>query len=102
MKRILQFLVGLAALLTAATGLAQTSLTQTTLSAAVATTSINQFRVASITGITATSTVIFVDSEAMFVNAVAGATLTVTRGYNGTRSTPHLSGAMVLAGPPAA
>jgi hypothetical protein len=78
---------------------AQTSLTQTTLSAAI-NSSATSFKVASATGITATNTVLYVDKEAMFVNAVNSTTVSVTRGYNGTVGRGHTSGVMVLSGPP--
>jgi hypothetical protein len=79
---------------------AQTFLTQTTLSSAISNTSTTTVVLASATGVTATSTVIFVDSEAMFVNAVNGTTLSVTRGYNGTQSGTHAASAPVLLGVP--
>ena len=83
---------------------AQTILTQTTLSAAVTTTSQTFVRVASATGITATSTVLYIadgQGELMFVNSVNGTTIGVTRGSNGgpTAST-HPSGALVFVAPP--
>lgn len=40
--------------------------------------------------------VITVDSEQMLVSGVSGATLTVTRGYNGTTAATHASGAAVF------
>jgi hypothetical protein len=43
-------------------------------------------------------TMLYVDREAMLVQAVNGLQLTVVRGYNGTVATPHSNGAMVLAG----
>ena len=78
-------------------------LTATKLSAAL-TQSSNTLRVASATGITATSTILYLDDgsskngEAVFVNAVNGTTISVTRGYNGTQANPHLSGTVVLIG----
>jgi len=97
---IFSFVLALAVFIVPAFG--QTALTRTTLSAAVKTTSQTAIVVGSVTGITATSTVIFVDEEAMFVNAVSptGTTLSVTRGYNGTLAQTHLSSALVWAGPP--
>ena len=79
---------------------AQTSQTQTTLSAAIASYS-NKFAVASTTGITAGSTMLYVDNEAIFVNSVSttGNFVGVTRGYAGTKAFGHPSGAMVLVGP---
>jgi hypothetical protein len=43
-----------------------------------------------------------VDTEAMFVNAVSGTTLTVQRGASGTKANGHIASALVLAGPPSA
>ncbi len=40
--------------------------------------------------------VITVDSEQMLVSAVSGATLTVTRGYNGTTAATHVTGTAVF------
>lgn len=80
-------------------------LTATSLSAAV-TQSTTVFPVASATGITAQTTLLYVEdgtggnSEAVFVNAVNGTQISVTRGYNGTQARAHLSGSVVLAGPP--
>jgi hypothetical protein len=42
------------------------------------------------------------NGEAVFVNSVNGTTIGVTRGYNGTKSSKHISGAIVFAGPPPA
>jgi hypothetical protein len=78
---------------------AQTPLTQTTLSAAI-TSGQTQITVASATGVTATSTLLFVDKEALFVEAANGTVLTVQRGASGTRASQHVSGAGVLLGPP--
>ena len=81
-------------------------LTSTKLAAAVSTSSTTTFTVASATGITANNTILFVDdgtggnNEAVFVNAVSGTQISVTRGYNGTQSRPHLTGSVVLAGRP--
>jgi hypothetical protein len=93
-------------LLAASMSFGQTALTQTTLSAAVNSTSQTQFTVASATGITATNTLLYVmdgtsaNSESVFVNSVSGTTIGVTRGYNGTKASRHISGAIVWAGPP--
>lgn len=82
---------------------AQTALTQTSLSTAI-TSSGTQFKIASVTGVTAGTTMLYVDNEAMFVNSVntASTTVSVTRGSAGTKAFAHISGAMVLAGPPTA
>lgn len=83
-------------------------LTATKLSAAVTTTSTTTLTVASATGITANTTVLYIDDgtggngEAVFVNAVSGTQVNVTRGYNGSQANLHLSGAVVLAGAPPA
>lgn len=83
--------------------MAQNTLTQTTLAAAVDAGS-NIVNVASATGITVaqntTATVIYVDRELMTVLAVNGTELTVARGADGTPAAGHASGAMVLAGNP--
>lgn len=98
---VIAVLISLAALL-ASPAFGQTYLTNTTLSAAVSATNVVQptISVASATGITAGNTLLFIDSEAMYVNAVNGTTLSVTRGYFGGRVTGHASGAIVWAGPP--
>lgn len=91
----LLFLIGLASQ-------AQTSLTQTSLSTAVTNTFVTSVRVASATGITANQTMLYIDGEALWPTAVSGTTISVMRGYNGTISSGHISGAMVLIGPPQA
>jgi hypothetical protein len=60
--------------------MAQATLSNTTLSAAVTTTSNQMVVIASATGVTAGQTMLFVDKEAMFVNALSGTTATVVRG----------------------
>jgi len=100
MKKILLFLT-----LGASVTLAQTALTQTTLSAAISATQ-TRFSVASATGISGPSggfpgTQLYVlepgatVGEVMAVNAVSGTTLTVIRGYQ-NRATAHPSGAIVV------
>lgn len=85
---------------------AQTILTSTTLAAAVSTTSATTVTVTSATGITANSTVLFVadagsSGEAMFVNAVNGTQIGVTRGYQTQgKARTHVSGALVFIAPP--
>ena len=80
---------------------AQTIIPKTTLSAAVSSTSTTNITVTSTTGMTAGTTMLYVDGEAMFVNAVFSSTnLQVGRGYNSTRATTHLSGALVWNAPP--
>jgi hypothetical protein len=93
--------MGLVLLLIAFAGVsqAQTALTQTTLSAAVNSSS-NRVVVASATGVTANSTMLFIDNEALFVTGVNGTTLSVVRGQFGTKGFGHISGAGVLLGPP--
>ena len=79
----------------------------TTLSGAINATQYT-FGVASTTGITAPNnptgvgnTLLYVDSELMFVNAVNTNTnvVTVTRGYGGTVAASHLTTSPVIAGP---
>lgn len=77
----------------------QTIVPTTTLSTAVTTTGGTTVVVASATNITANNTYLYVDGEYMAVNAVNSTTLTVTRGYNSTRSATHASGALVWYGP---
>lgn len=89
-----------AVLLSFAQADAQTSLTQTTLSAAISSTVTRQFSVASTTGMVAGTSLLYVDQEAMPVEQVLGATtVVVQRGGNGTRASGHVSGAGVLFGP---
>lgn len=95
MKTITKTLISLLLLL-ALPMLGQTMLTMTTLSSAVTSTSGRKIVVASATGITAGSTQIFVDREAMFVNAVNSTTLTVQRGASGTAAATHASSAVVF------
>lgn len=108
LKRITQ-LAFIAMLLTVAC-FGQVTLTSTTLSAAI-TANTRAFNVASATGIVAPNfgsansaignqTVLYVDHEAMFVTGINGTYVTVTRGFNGTFSTAHISGATVYVGPP--
>lgn len=65
-----------------------------TLGAAVATTSVTTVTMAAGHGIEALQTIL-VDSEQMYVTAVATNTLTVERGVNGTTAATHLIGATV-------
>jgi len=104
---ILSLVLALAVALTPA--LAQTTnsnlITTTTSLAAALTSSANSLRVASATGISANTTILFIqdgnggNSEAVFVNSVSGTTIGITRGYNGTQTNAHLSGSVVLVGP---
>jgi hypothetical protein len=93
-------------LLAASMSFGQTALTQTTLASAVTSTSTTTISVASATGITATNTLLYItdgtssNGEAVFVNSVSGTVIGVTRGYNGTKASRHISGSIVFAGPP--
>ena len=85
----------------------QTILTTTTLSSAVTTPTQGSstpaspyISVTSATGITAASTLLYVDNEVMFVEAANSTFLTVTRGYFGSVAHAHSSGALVWLGPP--
>lgn len=78
---------------------AQTVIPTTTFSAAVTTTSTTTVVVSSATGIVANTTLLYADSELMAVNAVSGTTLSVTRGYEGTRAETHSTTAQVWVGP---
>lgn len=111
MKTLKTFAAFLVALLLAVPSFGQATnssllLTATSLSAAVTSNATTVFTVASATGITANTTLLYIDDgnggnpEAVFVNAVNGTSISVTRGYNGTQARNHLSGSVVLAGPP--
>lgn len=99
---ILSFLLALAVYPASA----QTLLTTTTLSSAVASTSSTVISVASATGITANSTVLYIadsgsSGEAVFVNSVSGTQIGVTRGYQTLgKARTHASGTVVFIGPP--
>jgi hypothetical protein len=82
----------------------QTILTHTTLSAAVTTTSQTVIPLTSAAGVTATNSILFIADgligEAVFVNAVNGTNISVTRGYQSLgKARPHLSGALVFVVP---
>lgn len=111
MKKSLKYLISIFALAGMSFGQATATnliLTATKLSAAVTSTSSTVFTVASATGIAANTTVLWVDDgnggngEAVFVNAVSGTQISVTRGYQGSHAGLHLSGSVVLAGAPPA
>lgn len=79
---------------------AQTVLSSTTLSSAMTDTSGRVMNVTSATGFVApgvglTSVVALVDREIMNVTAVTGTVISVARGSDATRATPHVSGATV-------
>lgn len=95
MKSMYAVLMAIALALLAQPAIAQTELTQTTLSAAVTDTSGQTVRVASATGIAVNSTGLWVDHEYMPVVAISGTTITVQRGGFGTRANTHASGAKV-------
>lgn len=78
----------------------QTFLTQTTLAAAITDSAATQIRVTSATNVTATSTLLWIDQEALFVNQVSGTTLSVTRGYSGTIAKKHANASLIFLGPP--
>lgn len=87
-----------AGLLTPSVGFAQTSLTTTRLTAAIADASIVTFTVASASGFVAGSTSAVIDAEVMDVIAVTGTTIRVVRGLAGTRAMPHNANALVYVG----
>jgi hypothetical protein len=88
------------ALLCGSAAFGQTLVPFTTFAAAVTTTSQNQLRLTSVTGITANNTFLFAQGESMSVNAVVGTTVYVTRGVNpGNRAVTHASGEVVWYGP---
>jgi hypothetical protein len=104
MKRQLLFVIGLLTLSTALV-FGQATTTSTTTSAAVTLTD-PVVNLTSATGVTApgslneTTTLLFVDREAMRVTKVASTVISVTRGVEGTLQTAHKSGAVVYVGPP--
>lgn len=100
MKKLTYILSFVLAQALAVPALGQTIVSRTTFSAAVTTTSQNVVRVTSATGITANNTVLFADGEAMFVNAVNGTAISVTRGQPSSRAVTHASGAVVWFGFP--
>src|ERR1017187_7122832 len=75
------------------------SLTQTSVSGAIASGSVQTFIVASATNVT-TGSMLYVEQEAMLVLGVNGTAVTVARGQNTTKAVGHPSPAMVLAGSP--
>ena len=104
MKKTLFLAIALFAL--SALSFGQVSLIPITLSSAVTTTSGNTVVVSAATGLNSNSYAIaagtsylWIDGEYMAVSAVNSTTLTVTRGYGGTRAETHPSGAYVFAGP---
>jgi hypothetical protein len=98
-------------LLAMAFAFGQVTTSSTTLSSAIDGRQ-NAFNVASATGITAPSfaagnapnganqTILTVDQERMFVNAISGTFVSVSRGWDGTTAMAHVSGATVYSGPP--
>ena len=90
-------------LLAASLSFAQTIVPSTTLAAAVTSTSsqANTFRLTSTSGITAGNTMLFIEGEADFVNAVTSTTVSVTRGAGpSSRVSTHPNAARVWYGPP--
>lgn len=91
-----------------ASAFGQTSLTATNLSAAI-NASQRVITVASATGITAGTYLVIEDGtgssnqpvvENAFVQSVSGTALTVVRGYGGSLASGHITGALIVAGPP--
>lgn len=97
-KTLIPMLLVLA--LCAVPSFAATSLTATSLSAAVNATQ-NTVTVASATGLTV-GWIMYVDREAMVIRSISSTTITVMRGTNGTAAAAHGSGAGVLAQVPQA
>lgn len=107
MKTIRLALAALVAVfLTAVPLFAQTQLTTTTLTAAVADQNTTSVSVLAATGISApgtgsTLTYLFVDTELMQVRTVNGTAIGVLRGAGGTTASAHAVNALVYVGPPA-
>ncbi len=72
---------------------------QTTLAAAVTTTTETEFTVADASGLTVFPTGCWVDSEIVKVMSKVGAVLTVVRQYNGTFPATHVFGQPFICGP---
>lgn len=116
MRTFKLFAVFALALALASSAFGQACLTQTSLSAAVTTTSGKTLIVASTSACTSTtgngvaiagpnltngtSVQLYIDTEMLDVEAVNGTLVTVRRGANGTRPQTHASGATVYAGSP--
>lgn len=79
----------------AAFGQATTRLLPTTLSAAISDSKARTMVVASATGFTADTTVAYIDRELVIIRSVNGTVIGIIRGQNGTKATPHASGAYV-------
>ena len=104
MKKTLM-LVSFVALLSALS-FAQVAMIPTTLSVAVTSSSQTTVQLAAVTGLNSNSyalaagtSYLYVDGEFMSVTAVNAKTVSVVRGYSGTRAATHASGAYVFAGP---
>ena len=78
--------------------LAQTTITTTTLSAAIDKTQ-TTFTVASATGF-ATGSLCYVGNELMYIISVSSTRITVERGYDGTRATGHRASQTIFVGAP--
>jgi hypothetical protein len=109
-KTLFKLLVAGFLLLLPVFGFGQTSLTFTSFSAAGADSKTTSVVVASATGITAGTSVLFVEDgtggssigsgELLAVTSVSGTTIGVQRGSGGSIANPHISGALVIVGPP--
>lgn len=98
--RLLRSVLALVALgLWPAAAIAQTTLTNTTLAAAITNANDQTMTIASATGWTATTsaaqTYALVDREVVGVRALSGTQVSITRGQFSTRATGHISGAKV-------
>jgi len=100
MNKLKQLLVSVALLLLAAsTSWAQVTLTSTTLSVAITDASSTSIRVTSATGFAAGS-IAYVDREALRVVSASGTTISVVRGFSGTRASTHANAATIYVGLP--
>ena len=103
MKNLISKIALCGLLLAASMSFAQTIVQFTTLAAAITSSSsqANTFQLTSTTGITAGNTMLFLDGEADFVNAVNGNFVTVTRGAGpASRVSTHPTASKVWYGPP--
>lgn len=101
MRKLISFATLVFALLVSVSPIqAQTATTQTILSAAV-TSNATTMTVASITGMTAGTTALYLDGEYVGIRTVpsTGTTIGVNRGQSGTRAVAHTAGEVVWVGP---
>lgn len=98
---IKKIVLSLVALFACVTAQAQTLLNQTTLAAAITSTTLTTIAVTSATGF-AVNNIMYSDREAMRITAINGTLINVVRGASGTPATTHLTLAPTFQGSPSA